>query len=140
MLSGLVHEQRGVTSGPNPGRDLRKVQGHRFRVAPGQHEPGCLALGRADRAKDVGGRCALVLRCARPGAARSPAPCDLVVLPDSGLVAEPDLHVGRIEALSASNGRYKVGETFLKASTAPSACAWWRGRADSLRYCMARNS
>ena len=40
-----------------------------------------------------------------------------------GLVAEPNLYLGRIEALPASDGHYKVDKAFLKASTAPCACA-----------------
>jgi len=63
-----------------------------------------------------------------------PATGDLVLLADSGLVAEPDLYIVGINALLARDLVQARREAFLKASIAPSAWEWWRGRADSLRY------
>jgi hypothetical protein len=62
-----------------------------------------------------------------------PAPGDLVLLPDAGLIAEPDLDLAGIDARRARDRVQTGGEAFLKASTAPAAWAWWRGRAESLR-------
>src|SRR5438270_1613282 len=59
---------------------------------------------------------------------------------DPGLVAEPDLYVAARDALLVRDRVQTGGESFLKVSTAPSACAWWLGRADSLRYPMRRSS
>jgi hypothetical protein len=109
------------------------VQVHRLDVAPRQDKPGGLAVLRADGAEDVGRRRALVVRSGRARAALGPAPCDLVLLADPRLVAEPDLYVGGLDALLARDLVQARGEFFLKASIAPAACAWWRGRADSLR-------
>ena len=52
-----------------------------------------------------------------------PAACDLVLLPDAGFVAEPDLYVAGIDAVFARDRVQLGGEVFLKASMAPSACA-----------------
>src|SRR5579875_1596935 len=117
----------------DPGRDLDQVQGHRLCIAPRQHQPSRLALDRADRTEDVGGRGPLVLRCAGPRAALGPAPGNFVLLPNPGLVSEPHLYVAGIEALRAGDCCHRGAKAFLKAATAPSAWAWWRGRADSLR-------
>jgi hypothetical protein len=59
-----------------------------------------------------------------PGAAQRPTTGDLVFLADSGLVAEPDLYVGGIEASLVRDRRQRGGKVFfLKASIAPAAWA-----------------
>src|SRR6201981_3091971 len=58
---------------------------------------------------------------------------DLVLLADAGLVGEPDFYRVAVKRLLARNCLQARGEVFLKSSIAPSACAWCRGRADSLR-------
>ncbi len=131
--SGLIDQQGGMPTRCDRLRDGRQVQGHGLGVAPGQDEARTLAVLGADGAEDVGGRGALVPRSYGPGAAPGPAPGQLVLLPDTGLVAEPDLQVGRINARLARDLVQTGREAFLKASTAPSAWAWWRGRAESLR-------
>jgi hypothetical protein len=40
-----------------------------------------------------------------------PAPCDLVLLPDAGFVGEPDLYVGRRDALLLCDFVQTGGET-----------------------------
>ena len=70
----------------------REMRLHRRGVAERHDEAGALALGRADRAEDVGPGGALVVRRPRPGAAPGPAAGDLVLLPDPGLVLEPELY------------------------------------------------
>jgi len=66
------------------------MQGHRLGVARGQNQPGTLAFGRADGSEDVGGLRTLIVRCDRPRAAPRPAPRDLVLLADPGLISEPE--------------------------------------------------
>ena len=90
--------------------------------------------------EDVGRCRALILRRRWPGAAFGPAPGDLVLLADPGLVGEPDLYAAGAGARRAPDRVQTRGETFLKASMAPVAWAWWRGRADSLRYPIRRSS
>ena len=68
------------------------MQVHRLGVAGGQDERGSLALAGADRPEDVGGSGALIVRRRGPRAASCPAPGDLVLLADAGLVPEPDLY------------------------------------------------
>ena len=95
---------------------------HRFGVAPRQDQARGLAVQRADGAEDVGGCRALVVRCGWTGAAPRPTPGDLVLLPDPGFIAKPDLYVGAANALLARDLAKARWETFLKASIAP--CAW----------------
>jgi len=110
--SGLVDQQHGMPPGRDPCRDLDQVVVHRFGIAPRHDEPGRLALRRADRAEDVG-RCGpLIMWRARAGAAPGPATGDLVLLPDPGLIAEPDLYVTGIETPALRDGRNDFGETF----------------------------
>ena len=65
---------------------------HRLGVAERHDDAGALALGRADRAEDVGPGGALVVRRPGPGAAARPPAGDQVLLPDPRLVLEPDLY------------------------------------------------
>ncbi len=103
------------------GRDRRQVQAHRLDVAPGQDQSGRLTVLRTNGAEDVGGRRALVVWSAGSGALLGPAAGDLVLLADPCLVAEPDLYIAAIDALLACDLLQARGETFLKASIAPSA-------------------
>lgn len=105
--SGLVEEEDGMGAGCHGRRDLREVQAHRRRVAAGQDEGRCLAPLGTDGAEDVGRAGPLVLRRGRPCAALGPAPCDLILLTDPGLVGEPDLYMsaGSIPWLRATSAR-----------------------------------
>jgi hypothetical protein len=62
-----------------------------------------------------------------------PTPRNLILLPDTRFVAKPDFYCGRVDALVALDFVQPRDEFFLKCSMAPSACAWWRGRAESFR-------
>src|SRR5919199_6826291 len=130
---GPVDQQRRMPPCCDLLRDGGQVQGHRLGVAAGQDEARGLALLGADGAEDVGRGGALVPWRHGPGAAPRPAPGQLVFLADAGLVAEPDFYVTGIDARLARDRVQAGGKAFLKASMAPSACAWWRGRAESLR-------
>src|SRR5262249_10645567 len=102
---------------------------------------GCtLALLRADCTEDVGGSGPLVPRCAWTGAALGPAAGDLVFLADAGLVGGPDFYRVAVKRPLARNCLPARGGGFFKSSIAPCACAWWGGRARSLRLAMARSS
>lgn len=133
MPAGLVQQQHGVLAGADHVADLGQVQVHPRGVAQGQDQGGALAVLRADGAEDVGRRVALVLRCARAGAAPRPAPGDAVLLADAGFVGEPDLYRVETEALVPRDARQRGGKVFLNVSMAPIAWAWCFGRAESLR-------
>ena len=105
------------------GGDLSQVQIHRLGVAGGQDERGSLAIAGADSPEDVGGSGALIVRRRRPRSPSCPAPGDLVLLPDPGLVPEPDLYPVAIDPLVARDRVQALGERFLKASTATAAWA-----------------
>ena len=120
---GLVDQEHRVRARRHRERDLGQVQAHRLGVAPGQHEGRALAVLGADRAEDVGGHGALIFRCGRARADRRPAARDLVLLPDTRFIAEPDLYVGRIDALLARDLVQQGSEAVLKRSIAPAACA-----------------
>ena len=113
--------------------DLHEVQVHRLGIAGRQDQGRALALFRADRTEDVGGGGALITGRARTGAALGPAAGDLVFLADTSLICEPDFYLVDVDCLLARDCVQARGEVFLKSSIAPSACAWWRGRAESLR-------
>jgi hypothetical protein len=113
--------------------DLCKMQVHRLAIAGRQDQGRALALLGADRAEDVGGSGTLVARRAGAGAALGPAASDFVLLADAGFVGEPDFYCVAVDALLARDRLQTGGEAFLKSSIAPAACAWWRGRAESLR-------
>jgi hypothetical protein len=131
--SGLIKQQHGMCMGRHRGRDLGEMQAHGCGVAVGQDEARRLALLGADGAEEVGRRRALILRRGGPGAASGPAPGNLVLLAYPGLIGEPDLYGAGGDALLARDFRQAGGKVLLKRSTAPAACAWWRGRAESLR-------
>jgi hypothetical protein len=95
----LVHQQDGMGTWCDRFGDLGQMQGHRSSGAAGQDESSCLAMSRTDRAKDIGGGGALILRGRWSGATPAPAPGDLVLLTHSGLIGEPDLYIGRLDAL-----------------------------------------
>src|SRR3954468_10567076 len=90
--------------------------------AAGQNQARALAVSRADRAEDVSRLGSLIFRRCGAGAAFGPAPRDLVLLPDPGLIGKPDL-----ERLAAGLGLCDLlqtgGEVFLKAATAASFLA-----------------
>jgi hypothetical protein len=65
----------------------------------------------------------LIRRRARTGAALGPTAGDLVLLADAGLVGEPDLYGGGLDALLAPDLVQARGKAFLKSSIAPSACS-----------------
>src|SRR5271165_2720312 len=103
---------------------------HQHGVGTGR---GALAVLGRDRAEDVSRGGALVLGRGGARAAFRPAPRDLVLLADARLVTEPYLYVARRDAFFAGDLLQAGREAFLKSSIAPSRCAWWRGRAESLR-------
>src|SRR5918997_4740105 len=139
MPACAIQKNHRMRAGRDSLCDLRQVQGHGPRGAAGQDETGPLALGRTDRAED-GGRCGpLVLRRCGSGAAFRPAPGDRVLLPDTRLVGKPDLS-RPAASLTRCDLLQEGGEPFLKAATAASSWAWWRGRAESLREFIARSS
>ena len=133
MPASLIDQEDGVGSWCDHLGNLSEMQVHRLGVASRQDQGGALALLRADRAEDVGGGSALVTGRARAGAALGPAAGDLVLLANTRLVLEPDLYLVAVDRLLARDCVQARGEVFLKSSMTPSACAWCRGRAESLR-------
>src|SRR4029453_17414886 len=102
--------------------DLLQMQAHALRRAAGQNQAGAYAPRRADRAEDVGRGRPLVLGGRGTGAARRPAPGDLVLLPDAGLIGEPDLY--RLAACLGFPDFCQTGqEVFLKVVAAASFLA-----------------
>ena len=65
----------------------------------------------------------MVFRRARARAALGPATGDLVLLADARLVGKPDLYGVGLDAFFVPDLRQALGQTFLKSSMAPAACA-----------------
>ena len=124
MPAGLIDQEDGMGGGCDRFGDLHKMQVHRLAVAGRQDQGRALALVRADRAEDVGGSSPLVARRAGASAALRPAARDFVLLADAGFIGEPDFYRVAVDALRARDRFQTRGETFLKFSIAPSACAW----------------
>ena len=122
-----------MCAGRNGLGDLHEMQVHRLGVAGGQDQGRTLALLRADGAEDVGGSGALVAGRTGTRAPLGPPAGDLVLLADTRLVSEPDFYLVAVERFLTGDCIQAGGETFLKSSITPSACAQWRGRAESLR-------
>src|SRR3954463_8156318 len=104
-------------SGSHGLRHFRQMQAHGLRVASGQHQGRALALLRADRPEDVDRTRPLIVRGAGPGAPSGPAPGDLVLLADTGLVLPPQLDRGAVREARP----YLLqggGDIFLKTSSA----------------------
>ena len=101
--------------------NLGQVQVHRLGVAGGQDEGRTLSLTGADGTEDVGRGGALVARCRGSRATPGPAPSDLVLLADAGLIGEPELYLAQGETLLVCDLLQTRGKCFLKSSMAPSA-------------------
>src|SRR5882724_2368515 len=115
------------------------MERHGRGVAERQDEACAGSLCRTDGAEDVGRARALIVRRRWPRPAPRPATGDLVLLSDPRFVLEPDFY--RLACPLVLRDLCQTGgEAFLKTATASASWAWWRGRADSLRKPMARNS
>jgi len=115
--AGLVEQQNGVGAGRDGAGDLGQMERHGGRRTARQHQGGALAQGRADGTEDIGRAGALVVRRTRPRATTRPAAGDLVLLPDAGLVLEPDFY-GLACGLARRDLRQDRGEVFLNADAA----------------------
>ena len=123
MPTGLIEQKRGMPARCDLFRDFGKMQVHRLSVAGGQYQRRALAAAWADGAKDLGRGRPLIGRRRGSGAAPCPTAGDLVFLADARLVGKPDFYVAGIDAFLLRDGLQARGETFLKSSIAPSACA-----------------
>ena len=112
MLSGLIEDDHGVGAGGDLRGDLLEVPLHGAGVASGQDQGGAGTSCRTDRAEDVGRLGTLVMRRPRSRSPARPAPGDLVLLADPGLVLEPQLY-GRAGREPVADRRDRLGEAFL---------------------------
>ena len=117
--SGLIGQQQCMTARRHIGRDRCEMQVHHRGVAPGQDQTDGLALLGTDGTEDVGRRGALVGWRGRTAAAPGPAACDLVLLANSGLVGEPDLNGGGIEAPPMRDCRHCRRPVFMGKPSPP---------------------
>jgi hypothetical protein len=106
---------------------------HRLRIAGRQDQGYALALLRTDGTEDVGRGGPLITGRTWARTALRPPSGDLVLLANARLIREPDFYLVAVNRRFAGNFIQARWEVFLKSSIAPSACAWWRGRAESLR-------
>ena len=120
--AGSVEQQHHVSPGRHSLRDLGPMQGHGLGRAALQHQAGAFALHQADRVEDISRRRSQVSRGGGTGAAPSPAPGNLVLLPDACLVGKPDLERLAISLLGRDPRRTR-GKLFLITATAASLLA-----------------
>jgi len=121
MPSGLIDEEDGVGPWCDCLGDFDQMQVHRFGVAGREDQSRALSLLRADGSEDVGRGGALIVGSAGPRPASGPAPRELVLLADPGLVGEPEFYVADVDALLARDLCQAGWEIFLKTSIAPLA-------------------
>ena len=123
MPACLIDQEHSVCAGRNGLGDLHEMQVHRLGIAGGQDQSCTLALFRADGTEDVGRGGSLIPRRTGTRAALRPAAGDLVLLADTRLVSEPDFYLVAVERFLTGDCIQAGGETFLKSSITPSACA-----------------
>lgn len=64
--SCLIHDEDGVGTVGDISGNLDKMLVHGMGIAPWHNESSSLAVPGADRTEDIGGACALVVRCRWP--------------------------------------------------------------------------
>jgi len=123
MPTCLIDQEHSVCAGLYGLGDLHEMQVHRFGIAGGQDQSCTLALFRADGTEDVGRGGSLITGRTGTRAALRPAAGNLVLLTDTRLVREPDFYLVAVERFLTGDCIQTGGETFLKSSITPSACA-----------------
>ena len=123
MPSGLIDKKGGVRAWRDLRCDFGEVEIHRLCIAAWHDERRALAVLGTDRAEDIGRGGSLISGSAGARSAQGPTPGDLVLLADARLVGEPDLYAIGVDAGFAPDLLQARGETFLKSSIAPAACA-----------------
>ena len=104
------------------GADLLEMSLHGACIAPGHDKAGALAFCRANGAEDVGRDRALVVGRSGTRAAPGPSARQLVLLPDTRLVLEPDLDLNTCTDLLLDSRQFG-GEVFLNFSIASASWA-----------------
>src|SRR5512147_378824 len=94
--------------------DLLEVHAHRLAVAPWHDDPGGFAFSGTDRTEQPCRGPPLILGRRGPGAAPRPAPSELGLLADAGLVLPPQLY-WRSSREPPLDLRQTGGEAFLKS-------------------------
>ena len=113
--SGLVDDDDAMSAGRDRGRDLPEMERHRRGITFWQYQGRTDAPSRADGPKDIGGAGALILGSDGARSALRPAPGDLVLLADPGLVLPPNLY-GRAWGEPALDLRHPGREAFLNVA------------------------
>ncbi len=115
MPSGLIEQQDGMCPWGDVEGDLLEVHAHCLAVAAGHDDAGGLPFGRTDCAEQPCRGSPLVLGCRRPGATPGPAPGELGLLADAGLVLPPQLY-RRSSREAPPDLRQTGAEAFLKSA------------------------
>ena len=121
MPASLIEHKDSVRAGGDLGGNLVEVKLHSLAVAGREHECGTGSALRADRAEQVGGLGALIMRSAGARAPSGPAVGQLIFLSDPHLILEPDLYRSTGRELRA-DFRQAGGKVFLNACMASGSC------------------
>jgi len=127
MPARPIHDDNAVGFGGDGGADLLKVLLHGLGVGAGHHQGRPFVEGRANRAKDIGVRVALVGWLARACAFWRPLINLAILLANPRFILEPDFN-GRILRDIFQAFRQRLWEVFLKASIASGSCLGCWGR------------
>jgi hypothetical protein len=90
MPSSAIEQQRSMRALCDMARDFVDVELHHPGVDARERKRGALALGRADRAKEIGVFVALVSGLTRSRSSPRPLPNKTILLSDARFVLEPD--------------------------------------------------
>lgn len=121
MPSSLIENDHGVGARCDVEGDLFQMHVHRLGVAAGHDDTGGLAFSGTDRAEDPGRGTPLIARRRRPRSPLGPAPCELGLLADAGLVLPPQLY-GRSFGETLTDLRQTGGKLFLKMAMSSLFC------------------
>ena len=118
---GLIEHEHGVSAGSDLAADFGEMHVHGLAVATGHDQRGAFAFCGTDRPKDPCRSPAQITGRDGSRAPFGPAPGDLRLLPDPGLILPPQLY-RRVFGQAPSDLRQTGGEDFLKAAISLGRC------------------
>ena len=121
MPSGPVDQNNSMCAWRDDGGNLGEVKVHRVGIAFRQHQPGALAVLRADCTENISRCRALIASGDGSRSAQGPATGDLILLAYSGFVREPYFYLVPIDTLLTGDLVQNGRPLFLNSSIAPMA-------------------
>ena len=112
MPAGAIEQQHGVRALRDMARDFLEMQLHHLGVGVGERQRGAFALGRTDRAEEIGVLVALIGGLAWARSTTRPLAHEAVLLTNAGFVLEPDFD-RRLQRKVGEVGVQRLRKVFL---------------------------